>query len=211
MTVHTSIGFILVSHGLLCFVWSRDLRAESWLPGWMPIPLALGILTATLCFWQALMVASSRIQRQYEGSTSLSDLAGLILIVGALLAVAMALAAYLAQESSRRARELARTNQALTEEIRIREETQKALQAHRHNLEKLVAERTRELDQARQDAEGANLAKRGEISLDVTGETVDDAEWVRFAVSDSGVGIAAVSTATSPLWCRRVAADARSS
>jgi signal transduction histidine kinase/DNA-binding response OmpR family regulator len=159
MAVHTSIGFILVSSGLLCLVWNRDLRKEFWLPDWMPIPLALGILTATLCFWQALMAASSRIERQYEGLTSLSDLAGLILIVGALLAVAMALAAYLAQQSSRRARELTRANQALTEEIRIREETQKALQAHRDNLEKLVAERTGELDQARRDAEAANQAK----------------------------------------------------
>jgi signal transduction histidine kinase/CheY-like chemotaxis protein len=159
MAVHTSVGFILVSSGLLSLVWSRDLREESWLPAWMPVPLALGILTATLCFWQALMAASSRIERQYEGLTSLSDLAGLILIVGALLAVAMALAAYLAQESIRRARELARANQALQEEIRIREETQQALQAHRDNLERLVAERTRELDQARRDAEEANRAK----------------------------------------------------
>jgi len=159
MAVHSSVGFMLVSSGLLCFVWSRDLREESWLPGWMPVPLALWVLTATLCFWQALMAASSRIQHQYEGLTPLSDLAGLILIGGALLAVAMALAAYLAQESSRRAGELTRTNQALTEEIRIREETQKALQAHRDNLEKLVAERTSELDQARRDSEAANRAK----------------------------------------------------
>jgi signal transduction histidine kinase/CheY-like chemotaxis protein len=159
MAVHTSVGFILVSSGLLSLVWSRDLREESWLPAWLPVPTAIGILTATLCFWQALMAESTRIQRQYEDLTSLSEMAGLMLFVGALLAVAMALAAYLAQESSQRAREVSQTNLALHEEVRIREEAQKALQAHRDNLEKLVAERTRELDDARREAEAANHAK----------------------------------------------------
>jgi signal transduction histidine kinase/DNA-binding response OmpR family regulator len=159
MAVHTSVGFILVSSGLLCFVWSRDLREESWLPGWMPFPTAVGILTATLCFWQALVAESTRIQRQYEDLTSLSELATLMLSVGALLAGAMALAAYLAQKSSRRAREVTGINQALEEEIQVRQQTQKALQAHRDNLEQLVGERTRELEQARQQAETANRAK----------------------------------------------------
>jgi signal transduction histidine kinase/DNA-binding response OmpR family regulator len=145
MALHTSVGFIVVSSGMLCLIWSREVEAESGLPRWMPVPVAIAILTATLCFWQALAAESARIAERYEELTSLSLLADVMLLVGVLLSVAMALAAFLAQKSRQRAHQIAGVNELL--------------QAHRDNLETLVAERTAELEQARMDAESANRAK----------------------------------------------------
>ena len=62
MAVNTSVGFILVSIGLLCLAWSDDVDEAAWLPRWMPVPTAVAILTATLCFWQALVAAECTYQ-----------------------------------------------------------------------------------------------------------------------------------------------------
>ena len=104
----------------------------------MPIPAAVGVLTATICLWQAVSAEGDRIRQQHEDVTSLSSLATLMLVVGALLAVALALVAFLAQQASIRSAEL---------------------RAHRDSLEDTVAERTRELEQARQRADAASQAK----------------------------------------------------
>jgi signal transduction histidine kinase/DNA-binding response OmpR family regulator len=159
MAVHTSVGFVLVSIGLLGLVWRRDVDAETPLPRWMPVPTCVAILTATLCFWQALVAESERIQRQYQDLTSLTNLATLVLIGGTLLALVTALAVYLAQKAGQRAREIERANENLEEEITVRQQAEKALQAHRDTLEQVVAKRTRELDRARLEAETANRAK----------------------------------------------------
>jgi len=159
MAIHTAVGFMMVSSGMLCWVWSRDLREDSWLPDWLPAPAGLGILTATICFWQALSAESLRIQAQYDELTSLSQLATVMLIVGTLLAITTVAAAVLAQRSTRRAREVARSNAALRDEVEMRQVAQHELQTHRDNLEIVVGERTRDLERARGDAEAANRAK----------------------------------------------------
>ena len=164
MAVHSSVGFILISLGLLCLVWSHDLQSDTWLPRWAPVPVAVGILTAAVCFWQALLAEGARLHREYLELSTLPDLADLMLVVGVLLAVALALVAYLAQESSRRAREVVQSNKALQAEIQTREATEIALQLHHDNLEALVEARTQELEQARREAEAANRAKSDFLS-----------------------------------------------
>lgn len=159
MAVHTSVGFILVGFSLLCMTWRKEIDEASWLPRWMPIPVAIAILTTTLCFWQALMAASTRIAQKYEELSSLSSIATLILIVGIILAIAMALIAYLAQTSTRRARDIAISNQTLQEEIKTRKQAEEDLKQHQDNLEQLVADRTAELNRARIEADAANVAK----------------------------------------------------
>jgi PAS domain-containing protein len=124
MAVHTSVGFTLASLGLLCWIWSRNEGKRSWLPEWMPIPIGVGVFTAALCLWQAVAAEGERIRQQHEDVTSLASLATIILIVGTLLAVALALVAYLAQRASIRSAEL---------------------KAHQDLLEDTVSERTAEL------------------------------------------------------------------
>ncbi|MBW2269803.1 MAG: hypothetical protein JRH16_14620, partial [Deltaproteobacteria bacterium] len=158
MAVHTSAGFIVVSLGILSFLWQRD-SADSQLPAWTPVPMAVAIVAATLCFWQALMAESDRIQDLNPDLTSIDDLASVMLVVGSSLAVAMALAAHLAQRAGQRAREIEHANRALESEITTRHAAEQALQTHRDNLENLVAERTGELEEAREQAEEANSAK----------------------------------------------------
>jgi signal transduction histidine kinase len=159
MAVHTSAGFIVVSVGMMALVWSRGIEGRSRLPSWLPIPIAIAIVTATLCFWQALVAEGLRIERLHKDLSSLPNLAAVMLLVGTLLAVAMALVAYLAQQAAQRARQLDQTNVALQEEVQTRQTTELALEVHRDHLEAMVAARTSELDEARHAAEAANRAK----------------------------------------------------
>ncbi|MGI9590149.1 MAG: ATP-binding protein, partial [Myxococcota bacterium] len=145
MALHTAVGFILLANGLVLATWSQEDEANLALPSWLPVPLGIGVVTAALSFWQALRDESLRIQQRYTELTSLSDLATLMLVGGILLAGAVALAAWLALQAASRARMAARANELL--------------QAHRDNLELAVIERTRELEQARSQAESANRAK----------------------------------------------------
>ena len=158
MAVHTSVGFIVVSSGLVVLVWSYDLEGDSWLPRWMPIPTCIAILTATICFWQALVAENQRFLEQ-EHISSMSNVATTLLVVGSSLAFAMATTAWLAQTAGQRSREVAKTNQALKTEVATRREAEAALQAHRNNLEKLVEQRTDQLERAMKEAETANAAK----------------------------------------------------
>jgi signal transduction histidine kinase/DNA-binding response OmpR family regulator len=159
MAVHTSAGFITVATGLVCLLWSQDTKEESKLPAWMPVPLAIGILTTAVSLWQALSAEGQRIHAQHADVTTISGLAMLMLIVGILLAAALAIAAYLAQQSGQRAREIMIINASLEEEIAGRCETELELQEHKANLEDTVTLRTHELQAARTRAEDADKAK----------------------------------------------------
>ena len=164
MAVHTSLGFVVLSLGFLCDTWRRGVQGDTWLPRWLPAPVAIGILTAAVSLWQAIAAEGHRLGSQYEELSDLSNLAGLMLILGILLAVAMATSVFLAQKASKRAREVSRVNLALQEEIQVRQEAERALEQHRDNLEELVAERTQELELARKEAESANEAKSDFLS-----------------------------------------------
>jgi signal transduction histidine kinase/CheY-like chemotaxis protein len=159
MAVHTAVGFILLGSGLLALAWSRDIREPIWLPRWLPVPTAVAITTATICFSQALAAEGQRLRLQYELPSTLPNLALIILVVGVLLAAAVALAAHLAIKSSLRAREVSRANLELQREIQTRRAAENALQEHRDNLERVVDERTRDLKLAREQAVAANRAK----------------------------------------------------
>ena len=54
MAVHTAVGFIVVSTGLVAAVWREDLGPEMLLPRWLPITVFVATSTATLCLWQAI-------------------------------------------------------------------------------------------------------------------------------------------------------------
>lgn len=159
MAVHTSVGFIVVSSGFLILVWSEDLDGQSWLPRWIPVPTCVAILTATICLWQALNAENQRIILEFGNISSMSNVATMLLVAGSLLAIAMATTSWLAQTAGERSRSVTRTNLALTSEIATRRKAESALQAHRDNLEQLVAKRTDQLERAREEAESANAAK----------------------------------------------------
>ncbi len=159
MAVHTSLGFIFLSLGYLMHVWSLDSMKNSILPRWLPIPVAVSILTATLSFWQALGAQYHAIEEKYGKFASQTHLNDTLLIVGILLAGALALTVYLAQTSSRRAKEIENYNRTLKAEIQERKRAEHELEDHRQNLERIVETRTQELAVAKEVAEKASLAK----------------------------------------------------
>ena len=120
MAVHTSIGFILVSVGMIAHTWSRDSSRGARVPSWAPITLAVAVLTASVSLWQAMSAEASRIDAQLEENSVVSELAMLMLVVGAMLAAALAAAANQAQRSARGARELAESNRSLQAAIEKR-------------------------------------------------------------------------------------------
>ena len=159
MALHTAVGFMVGSLGLLLSIWDADATDESRLPDWLPFPTAIAITTGTLCLWQALEAESQLLELQYAELSSLALIADAVLVVGILLAGAMSLAAWLGLRTAASARAVATANDSLLLEIEGREAAQRALEAHRNDLEGIVAERTRELDDARKNAESANRAK----------------------------------------------------
>ncbi len=154
MAVHTSVGFILASNGILALEWSRTARASGfWLPWWTPVPLGTGILTTAICLWQALRSASA------AGEREIAIVANATLITGAILAVAIAAVAYLALAYAGRERDVLAANQALEEENRVRRHAEEKLRSHQEGLEEVIERRTRALRTAREEAEDANRSK----------------------------------------------------
>jgi len=159
MAIHTSVGFIVVSIGLLAAVWRDDLTSEEILPRWFPVTVFVATFTAALCLWQAIEAEHATALTQRDLAAETSRVADALLFAGILLASSLAAAAHLAQSAFRRAREAGTANEALAEEVRQRKRAQSALGRERDNLEQTVDERTKELLEAREEAESANRAK----------------------------------------------------
>ena len=54
MALHTTFGFVLIGIGILAFAWVDDRTHITGTPTLLPILLGIGVLTATLCTWEAL-------------------------------------------------------------------------------------------------------------------------------------------------------------
>ena len=55
MAVHTALGFVVLGLGLCLFAWREESRRGA-APVWLPMLVGLGIVTATFCLYQALVV-----------------------------------------------------------------------------------------------------------------------------------------------------------
>ena len=115
MAAHTAGGFAVLGVGLMAFAWGDGRPQESGAPRWLPAPVAVGALTATLCLWQALIAqeyaqveAMGRVLESEAGGMSgavraqllagaHSSLPTLVLAAGVLTSALLALSVYLAQ------------------------------------------------------------------------------------------------------------------
>ncbi|WP_119319092.1 ATP-binding protein [Capsulimonas corticalis] len=68
MAVHTSLGFVALGSGLCLYAWREEAK-RGVTPAWPPIFVGLGIATAALCLYQALIVE----QRQQVERMSLLE------------------------------------------------------------------------------------------------------------------------------------------
>jgi PAS domain S-box-containing protein len=58
MALHTSVGFLLLSSGLFAVSWHRTRIEQNGLPIWLPLPVGIGAVSATVCVY--LMVLASQ-------------------------------------------------------------------------------------------------------------------------------------------------------
>ena len=64
MSVHGALGFATLGMGLIAVAWREDRADQKGAPGWLPVLVAVGTVTVTLCLWQSLLIDEhARIQR----------------------------------------------------------------------------------------------------------------------------------------------------
>ncbi len=139
MAIHTAVGFIALSTGMVSLLWRRDLTRDALLPRWFPVPMCVGVVTATVCFWQALETEFAQINEGSLVTRSGSQTPEVLLVVGTMLGLALALAAYLAQTSLRRAQEADSANRVLADEIAERRQAEEALLQEKRRLEEVTS------------------------------------------------------------------------
>lgn len=155
MALHTALSFIVLGTGVLAYVWRWGQAEPHPRARWLPIPVGVGGLSLALSLWQALIVEQGlhlQSLRRLAGTSSLPAsllrMNALIpqaaLLIGVVLALLLALLVSLAQANQERALNLGRVNRELTQEIRVREQTEAALEQANDNLESRVRERTEE-------------------------------------------------------------------
>ena len=171
MAVHTSAGFVVLSTGLLLYVWRSDIDNRKVLPYWLPVPIAIGSITVTICLWQALQSGHALMASGNDVKIDPSLLLYVTLIIGILFSFALSLTCYFAMASSKRAGEIADVNNYLADEISERRRAEDELIKYRDHLELLVEERTRELSTS-QDKLISNerLAVLGRLSSGIAHE-----------------------------------------
>lgn len=56
MALHTSIGLVTLSTGIIMFAWVNESEKVANTPRWLPLLAAVGVLTVTISFWKAMDV-----------------------------------------------------------------------------------------------------------------------------------------------------------
>lgn len=94
IALHTALAFALVGISLLIFVWGEERATQPTVPGsrylpeWLPLSAGIGVLTATLGIWQALLA------RRAEKQPLLSEI---VLAFGVVFALLVALGIHVMQ------------------------------------------------------------------------------------------------------------------
>ena len=171
MAVHTSAGFIMLSLGLLSYLWRNDRDDITQVPYWLPIPVAIGALTVTISLWQALQSGHALMAIGSDIKIDQSRLSYVTLIIGILFSFALSLTFYFAMISNRRTREIAEVNRNLASEISERKHVEVQLLKYRDDLEVLVEERTKELKESQKKLlSSERLAVLGRLSSGIAHE-----------------------------------------
>lgn len=127
MAIHTSIGFVLVGTALIGLGWKISIGDHQCMPDWFPASMGVCVMTATICFWRALLSIESVPHA----------LPPTCLIVGTILSVLTGATTGLAQFSHRRSKQLEFALNGLKREIEERRLTFKSLRSKEKELSAL--------------------------------------------------------------------------
>jgi signal transduction histidine kinase len=126
MSVPSAVGFVVLGVGVLAAAWREDRAGEAGVPGWLPVPVGVGIATVVVCLWRALAA-------QVAGRPS--ALPTVTLVIGLALAVLVAGILRLFQTARLRTREAEVANKELLDEILDHRRTMEQLAHHASQLE----------------------------------------------------------------------------
>jgi signal transduction histidine kinase/CheY-like chemotaxis protein len=97
---HAGIGLVAVGFGMMAWAWQPDIEIGG-VPPWLPISVTIGIATAVVGLWRALVAG---------GQAPFALIPVVVLAGGWLLAMVVGLTVYLAQHTLTQAAQLRRTN-----------------------------------------------------------------------------------------------------
>ena len=120
MSVHTALGFILLGGGVVGLAWNAAQGEALDLPPWLPSLAVVAVGTVTLCMWYAL------------GADTM--VGNVTLVAGLLSAMLVGWSLQVEQTSRRRARSLAASTRALSQQSHAREKAEETL----HQLAAIV-------------------------------------------------------------------------
>ncbi|MFQ5662671.1 MAG: PAS domain S-box protein [Terriglobia bacterium] len=81
MSVHTALGFAVLGAAVIVFAWREARAEETGMPRWLPLPVGIGVVTITLCLWQALTTAEHALIQEaarLQAASVKSEIAGQI-------------------------------------------------------------------------------------------------------------------------------------
>jgi len=97
---HAGVGLCALGFGMMAWAWQMEMETGA-APRWLPISVAMGIATAVVGLWRALVAGG-------QGPWALIPV--VVLVGGCVLAIVVGLTVYLTQHTLKQAAQLQRTN-----------------------------------------------------------------------------------------------------
>jgi signal transduction histidine kinase/DNA-binding response OmpR family regulator len=97
---HAGVGLCVLGFGMMAWAWPADIETRG-APRWLPISVTIGIATAVISLWRALVAG---------GQAPFALIPAVMLFGGCVLAMVVGLTVYLAQRTLMQAGQLQRTN-----------------------------------------------------------------------------------------------------
>jgi PAS domain S-box-containing protein len=137
MAIHTALGFMLLGGGIVGLAWNAAQGKSAEAPSWLPVLAGVAVVTVTLCMWYALG-AGPRLSMSLPAADNSAGthpgLPNVTLAAGLLTALLVGWSLRVEQTSRQRARSLAASNLALSEQSHARQRAEETV----HQLAAIV-------------------------------------------------------------------------
>ncbi len=135
MSVHTALGFMLLGGGTVGLAWNTAQGESAEAPPWLPVLAGVAVATVTLCMWYALGTGPRlNLPAVAQSSGAHPGLPNVTLAAGLLTALLVGWSLRVEQTSRQRARSLAASNLALSEQSHARQRAEETV----HQLAAIV-------------------------------------------------------------------------